>query len=457
MSAPTRVRVLFVDDDPSLCQWVEGSLIRRGYDVHTCLTAQRALELVAGEDYDLVVSDLNLPSMNGVELCERIASNRPELPVIVITAFGSMDTAVQAIRAGAYDFIAKPFEIEVLAIAIERAASHRRLRAEVKRLRTLTEIAPESGLIGDSQAMRELRSLLAKVAESDSSVLILGESGTGKELAARALHAQSQRKRGPFVAINCAAMPEALLEAELFGHEKGAFTDAKSARVGLFKQADAGTLFLDEIGDMPLALQPKLLRALEQRTIRPLGSSSEQAFDVRLVAATHDDLATAAAEGRFREDLFYRINVIELGLPPLRARAADVLLLAQRFIGEFAARAGKPVRGLSPLAAERLLNYVWSGNVRELRNCIERAVALTQFDELSVDDLPERIRAYKPSHVLVASDDPKELVPLEQVERRYILRVLDSVHGNKTMAARILGLDRVTLYRKLERYRVKDG
>jgi DNA-binding NtrC family response regulator len=455
--ASNQTNLLFVDDDPSLCQWVEGSLERRGYSVRTSLSASRALELVASDEFDVVVSDLNLPSMNGVELCERVVANRPDVPVIVITAFGSMDTAVAAIRAGAYDFIAKPFEIEVLAIALERAVAHRRLRAEVKRLRTLTEITAESGLIGESQAMLELRGLLAKVAESDSSVLITGESGTGKELAARALHAQSQRQRGPFVAINCAAMPEALLEAELFGHEKGAFTDAKAARVGLFKQADGGTLFLDEIGDMPLALQPKLLRALEQRTIRPIGSSTEHPFDVRLVAATHNDLASAASEGRFREDLFYRINVIELGLPPLRARAADVLLLAQRFIGELATRANKPVRGLSSAAAERLLSYVWPGNVRELRNCIERAVALTQFEELTVDDLPERIRAYKPSHVLVASDDPKELVPLEQVERRYILRVLDSVHGNKTVAARILGLDRVTLYRKLERYRVKDA
>jgi two-component system response regulator HydG len=304
--------------------------------------------------------------------------------------------------------------------------------------------------------MHQLRELLAKVADTDSSVLVTGESGTGKEVAARALHAHSRRSAGPFVAVNCAAMPEALLEAELFGHEKGAFTDARSARVGLFKQADGGTLFLDEIGDMPLSLQPKLLRALEQRTVRPLGGNVEVPFDTRLIAATHRDIASAAADGRFREDLYYRINVIELNMPPLRARGTDVLGLAQRFVHEFAARSGKAVHGLSSSAAERLLAYVWPGNVRELRNSIERAVGLTHFEELTVEDLPERVRAYRSNHVVVASDDPQELVPLEEVERRYILRVLESVHGNKTLASRILGLDRVTLYRKLERYRDKQ-
>ena len=454
----TQPRVLFVDDDKSLCTWVEGALGRRGYEVESRSSADEAIELVSQHEFDVVVSDLKLPRINGVALCERIVANRPDLPVIVVTAFGSMDAAIAAIRAGAYDFIAKPFEIQALSVAIARAAQTRSLRDEVKRLRELAQMpAEDSGLLGESHAMLELRGLLAKVADTDSSVLISGESGTGKEIAARALHRSSRRKNGPFIAVNCAAMPEALLEAELFGHDKGAFTDAKNSRTGLFKQADGGTLFLDEIGDMPIGLQPKLLRALEQRTVRPLGSNHELTFDTRLIAATHRDLASAASEGRFREDLFYRINVIELALPPLRARGSDVLLLGQHFVREFAERSHKPVTGLSPGAAERLLAYVWPGNVRELRNCIERAVALTQYEQITVDDLPERIRAYRSSFVVVASDNPAELVPLEDVERRYILRVLESVQGNKTLAARILGLDRVTLYRKLERYRERDG
>jgi two-component system response regulator AtoC len=450
-------QVLFVDDDKSFCTWVAGSLARRGFDVQVSSSSVEAIELVSAHEFDVVVSDLQLPQLNGVALCERVVANRPDVPVIVVTAFGSMDAAIASIRAGAYDFIAKPFEIEVLELALQRAVQHRQLRDEVKRLRSLTEVSLEStGLLGESKAMLALRGLLAKVADTESSVLITGESGTGKEIAARALHAHSRRKNGPFVAINCAAVPEPLLEAELFGHEKGSFTDAKAARPGLFKQADGGTLFLDEIGDMPLALQPKLLRALEQRSVRPLGGAHELSFDTRLIAATHRDLASATSEGRFREDLYYRINVIELNMPPLHARGSDVLLLAQHFVREFAARAKKEVEGLSPGAAERLLAYVWPGNVRELRNCIERAVALTQFAQITVDDLPERIRTYHASFVVVASDDPTELVPIEEVERRYILRVLESVHGNKTSAARILGLDRVTLYRKLERYREKN-
>ncbi|HET6334477.1 MAG TPA: sigma-54 dependent transcriptional regulator, partial [Polyangiales bacterium] len=424
--------VLFVDDDKSFCTWVAGSLARRGFDVEVSSSSVEAIELVATHEYDVVVSDLQIPQLNGVALCERVAANRPDVPVIVVTAFGSMDAAIASIRAGAYDFIAKPFDIEVLELALKRAVQHRQLRDEVKRLRSLTEATLEStGLLGESKTMLALRGLLAKVADTESSVLITGESGTGKEIAARALHAHSRRKNGPFVAINCAAVPEPLLEAELFGHDKGAFTDAKAARPGLFKQADGGTLFLDEIGDMPLSLQPKLLRALEQRSVRPLGSQHEVAFDTRVIAATHRDLASATTEGSFREDLYYRINVIELNMPALHARGSDVLLLAQHFVREFATRAKKAVKGLSPGAAERLLAYVWPGNVRELRNCIERAVALTQFEEITVDDLPERIRTYHASFVVVASDDPTELVPLEEVERRYILRVLESVHGNK--------------------------
>jgi transcriptional regulator with PAS, ATPase and Fis domain len=297
--------------------------------------------------------------------------------------------------------------------------------------------------------------LLGRVAASDASVLITGESGTGKEVVAKALHARSARAHRPFVAINCAAMPESLLESELFGHVRGAFTDARDAHTGLFQQADGGTLFLDEIGDMPIGLQPKLLRALQERSVRPIGGRSEVACDVRIVAATNRDLELAIEEKRFREDLYFRINVIHVELPPLRARAADVLPLAQHFLQQFGSRSSKNVVGISPAAAEKLVSYAWPGNVRELQNSIERAVALTRFEQLSVDDLPDKIRDYRRSHVLLASDDPTELVPMEEVERRYVRRVMEAVAGNKTAAARILGMDRKRLYRMLDRLEIE--
>ena len=445
-------RVLLLDDDRTVCEWAAVGLRRRGFHVDWHTEAVDALDALSVEDYDVVVSDLIMPGLGGLECCERIVANRGDVPVIVMTAFGSMDTAIAAIRAGAYDFLSKPFELDALVIAVERAVENRRLRAEVKRLRLHQgDVGDLGGLLGTSSSMQQVRTLLGRVAASDSSVLITGESGTGKDVAARLVHERSARKLRPFVAINCAAMPEALLEAELFGHVKGAFTDAKTARPGLLHQASGGTLFLDELGEMPIGLQPKLLRALETREARPVGGDAELPFDVRLIATTNRDLETAVDEGRFRGDLFYRINVIHVVMPPLRARGGDVLLLAQRFLSDFAARAQHPISGMSAAVAERLASYTWPGNVRELRNCIERAVAFAEFEDLRVDDLPERIRGYRPSHVVVAGDDPSELVPLGEVERRYIARVLHNVQGNKTLAARILGLDRATLYRKIER------
>jgi two-component system response regulator HydG len=299
--------------------------------------------------------------------------------------------------------------------------------------------------------MKRLFDLIERAAASDATVLLSGESGTGKELVAQALHQRGRRREARFVAVNCAAMPEGLLESELFGHVRGAFTDARGARTGLFVQADGGTLFLDEIGELPLALQPKLLRALQERKVRPLGGETETPFDVRLIAATNRDLEAAVEEGRFRQDLYFRVNVIPIEVPALRLRGNDILLLAQHFVSEFAAQGDKHVTGLTSGAAEKLLAYTWPGNVRELRNSIERAVALTAFDRITVEDLPERVRSHRTSQIVIASDDPGELPPLEQVEQRYIQRVLDAAGGNKARAARILGLDRKTLYRKLER------
>jgi two-component system response regulator HydG len=451
-------RILIVDDDASLCELLAEGLGQHGFACQWVTSSLLALERVGREEFDVVVSDINLPGMTGIELCKRIAENRPDLPVVVITAFGSLDTAVAAMRAGAYDFVTKPFDVDVVALSLERAVRHRQLRDEVRRLRlAVSESQHFDEVVGSSPAMQELYDLLGRLADSEATLLITGESGSGKEVVARALHRRSRRKQGPFVAVNCAAVPEALLESELFGHLKGAFTDAKTSRAGLVAQANGGTLFLDEIGDMPLALQPKVLRALEERRIRPVGGEQEVAFDARIVTASHRDLETLVEEGKFREDLYYRINVVHVELPPLRARGGDVLQLAQVFLERFAVQSAKEVKGISSSAAERLLAYAWPGNVRELRNTMERAVALTRFETIAVDDLPEKIRNYRGSHVIVASDDPSELVPLEEVERRYILRVMEAVSGNKTLASQVLGLDRKTLYRKLERYAGKGG
>jgi two-component system response regulator HydG len=446
--------VLIVDDDLAMCEMLAKGLSRKGFQCQFRTAADEALALMEREPFDVVVTDLNMRAMNGLELCARIAANRPDLPVVVLTAFGSLETAVGAIRAGAYDFITKPVEIEALALTLARAVQHRALREEVKQLRrALDESRRFDELIGESAAMKKLHALLTQIVDSDASVLVTGESGTGKELVARALHRLGARKAGPFVAINCGAMPESLLESELFGHARGAFTDARSDRPGLFVQASGGTLFLDEIGDMPLGMQVTLLRALQERKVRPVGGDREIPFDVRIVAATNRDLESAVAEKRFREDLFFRINVIHVEAPPLRARGNDVLLLAQSFVDHFAKRTGKRVTGLAAPAAERLLAYNWPGNVRELQNCIERAVAVTRLEQLAVDDLPERIRDYHVSHVLVAGEDPSELVPMEEVERRYIDRVMQAVSGNKSLAAKVLGFDRTTLYNKLKKQR----
>lgn len=449
-----RGRVLVVDDDPAMTEVLVAGLRVREFDPVGKPGVEDAIEALRSGEFDVVLTDLLMRGPSGIDLCRRIAENRPDVPVLVMTAFGSLDSAIAAIRAGAYDFLTKPVELDSLALALDRAVQHRALREEVKRLRRESGSVSFGDIVGQSSAIREMLELLDRIADTDSSVLITGESGTGKELVAKALHAKSRRRAKPFVAVNCAAVPEALLESELFGHAKGAFTDAKVARRGLFMEAGGGTLFLDEIGEMPLSTQPKLLRALQERTARPVGGLEEIPFDVRIVTATNRDLEADVESGKFREDLLYRLNVIPVHVPPLRSRGNDVLLLAQRFVEQFAAKTRKSVHGLSAAAGEKLLAYAWPGNVRELQNCIERAVALARFDELAVDDLSEKVRDYRRSHVLLVADDPSELVPLDEIERRYILKVLEAMGGNKTLAAQALKLDRKTLYRKLERYGV---
>jgi len=447
-------RVLIVDDDRDTCKLLAADLAHRGFDVTWRTSADAALDAVGTAEVDAVVADVNMAGMNGLELCERIVADHPDVPVTMLTAFGSLETAIAAIRVGAYDFVTKPPDMDTLALALGRAVRHRALRDEVKQLpRVVQEARRFAELRGASAAMRPVYDLLERVTDSDASVLVTGESGTGKELVARALHRRGRRSAGPFVAINCAAVPESLVESELFGHVRGAFTDACAARTGLFVQASGGTLLLDEIGELPLSLQPKLLRVLQERAVRPVGGDAEIPCDVRLVATTNRDLESAVARGSFREDLYFRINVIQINMPPLRARGSDVLLLAQHFIERYAGRAGKRVVGFSPEAAERLLAHAWAGNVRELQNCMERAVAVARSELVALDDLPEKLRRQHRSRVRIEVDDPSALVPLEEVERRHILRVMETVRGNKTVAAQVLGLDRKTLRHKLERYR----
>jgi two-component system response regulator HydG len=446
-------RVLLVDDDLAFCEMVADALGSRSYQVTFFQRGADALDALDGDDFDVVVSDVNMAGMPGTTLCAHVVARRPDLPVILITGFGSLEAAVSAIRAGAYDFLSKPVDLDVLDVAIRRALERRGLQQEVRRLRRAVRTGSSfEDLIGSSPPMREVFDLIDRVASTDTSVLVTGESGTGKELVAQAIHKRSRRREGPFVPVNCAAIPEALLESQLFGHVRGAFTDAHRSQAGLFVQANGGTVFLDEIGDLPIAMQPKILRAIQERKVRPVGGDREIAFDARIVSATHRDLETAIEERVFREDLYFRLNVVQVDVPPLRARGGDVLLLAQRFLETHAARADKPVREIAVPAAEKLLAYPWPGNVRELQNCIERAVALTRFDQVGIDDLPPRVRDHVSTHVIVAGDDPTLLPPLDEVERRYILRVLEVCEGHRTAAARVLGLDRKTLYRKLRAY-----
>jgi DNA-binding NtrC family response regulator len=448
-------RVAIVDDDESICDLLSASLERQGFDPVAFGMPQDALDALGSDmAIDVVITDVGMTEMSGFALCERIVGMRPGLPVIVLTGQGSMEAAVTAMRVGAYDFLTKPVDNKVLALALTRAVQHRRLQDEVVRLRiAVAENKRPRNVVGSSTAMRRVYELIDRVAPSDASVLIFGETGTGKELIARAIHEGSGRASHPFVAVNCAAVPASLIESELFGHARGAFTDAKAERKGLFQQASGGTLFLDEIGELPIDMQPKLLRALQERKVRPVGSNAEIAFDARVVTASNRDLEAEVFHKRFREDLYYRINVVQIDLPPLRNRGQDVLELASHFLNGFSKRAGREKElSLSAGAAEKIVRYEWPGNVRELENSMERAVALARFGEIMADDLPDRIRAYRPNHFVIAADDESEVVSLDKLERRYIERVLKLVGDNKSRAAQILGVDRRTLYRKLERF-----
>jgi len=449
-------RILIIDDEAEVLGLLRMTLEDEGYDVDEATNAEDGMALLEREDFDTVVTDVHMGRTSGIELCAFAKKNRPDVPVVVLTAFGNVDVAVDALRAGAADFLSKPIDIDVLLKSVANQVERRALQQEVRRLKAqLDEVSvAESGLslLGESPAMLKVRKLLARVARTDTSVLISGESGTGKEVAARLLHDSSPRRDGPFVALNMSSFPETLLEAQLFGHVKGAFTDARTASPGLLVEANGGTLFLDEMGDMPLSLQPKLLRVLQERKVRPVGGQKEVDLDVRVVAATHRDLEKSVAQGTFREDLYFRLNVVQLDLPPLRTRDNDILLLAHHFMREHGSRLGVDTKSLSPEVTRLLLTYPWPGNVRELSNCMERAVALAETDVVHLDDLPDRVVATR-----TQGDDAGKvqgppgggLMRLDEVERAHILHVYKLCKHNKVHTAEVLGIDRKTLYRKL--------
>jgi two-component system response regulator HydG len=443
--------ILLVDDDEDTRMLLCESLQRRGYTVEAVASAAACIERVRAAAIDIVVTDVQMPGMSGINLCRELADRHPDVLSIVLTGVGDLDTAIGAIRAGAHDFLTKPVKVDALEIALRRAFDHLSVKREVRRLRAESDHdSPITGITGNSAALGETTQMVRRVASSDATVLITGESGTGKELVARALHELSPRRTEPFVAINCGAMPAPLLESELFGHVRGAFTDAKTSRAGLFIQAGAGTIFLDEVGEMPLEMQVKLLRVLQERTVRPVGGDEEVPFSARVVTATNRDLTAEVEEGRFREDLFYRINVVAIPVPPLRDRAGDVPLLAKSMLQRIARRTSKAVIELGADASRKLVEYDWPGNVRELENAIERAVAICGAGPIQPEHLPSKVQQYQPTRIELDITDAPSHITLDEMERRYVRQVLESVRGNKTHAARVLGIDRRSLYRRLE-------
>ncbi|MBI3203678.1 MAG: sigma-54-dependent Fis family transcriptional regulator [Myxococcales bacterium] len=437
--------IMVVDDDEDTRLALCDTLADLGHTAVGRHDGEAALREIDREDLDLVLTDLKMPGMSGIDLCRIVVGDRPDVPVVVMTAFGDVDAAVGALRAGAFDFITKPVGTRQLADAVDKALDRDRVPPISVRLSPLEPVeAVAHGLVGPSQVMDEVRSQLARVAATNSTVLVTGESGTGKELAARAIHRGSDRRDGPFIALSCAAVPHEILESELFGHARGAFTGATESKKGLFQLAHGGTLFLDEIGDMPLDLQPKLLRALEERVVRPVGSTEEATCDARIVAATNKNLQHATRIGQFREDLYFRIKVLQVHLPPLRERGAeDILAIAEHFL-----KSPEGVsHALTPEAERLITSYHWPGNVRELENAMAAAVALANGGRIGFEELPTAVRSPRRS----GKPDLIEVTSLEEVERRHIQVVLRAVGGNKVQAAKRLGIDRATLYRKLER------
>ena len=447
---PNSNSILIVDDDPEMRDLLKDILEDNSFRVTVAREGREALEHLASGEYLVVLTDLRMKGMDGSELLHEIVRHHPACNVIMMTAFGTVESAVDGMKQGAFDYLTKPIKTDELLVTIEKAIREASLRQEVAQLRKqVTREYAFDQILGKSKPMRAVFDLIRRVADSQANILITGESGTGKELVAKALHFNSRRKGAPFVPVNCAAIPEHLLESELFGHMKGSFTDAKTDKRGLFEAAHKGTLLLDEISEMPMMLQAKLLRAVQEREIRRVGATRSIPVDVRIIAATNLHLTEEVKAKRFREDLYYRLNVIEISLPPLRDRKEDIPLLCEMLLQKSAARVEKSIKGIAESALGLLMDYEWPGNVRELENVIERAVTLAQGEKVTTEDLPSGIREVKGERQLI-EDGIERLLPLEEVERGYIKRMLEKTGGNKYRAAKILGIDRKTLYRKLE-------
>lgn len=441
-------RILVVDDEPTQLELVGGFLAKRGFEVSLASDGQEALKRFSRESFDLVLTDQKMPGLSGLELIEALRTQNPEVPVIVMTAYGTIETAVAAIKAGAADYLTKPLNLDELLHRVHQVQKHQRLLTENRELReALHERHRVEGIIGESGRMQEVLSLVRRVAPSDTTVLIRGESGTGKELIAKAIHYASPRASRTLISVNCAALPESLMESELFGHEKGAFTGAVATRKGRFELADGGTLFLDEIGDLSPALQVKLLRVLQEREFERVGSSRPITVNVRVLAATHRDLETLVRDGRFRDDLYYRMNVVTIAIPPLRERREDIPVLIDHFLRSFAAKNDKPVRGLTREAREAILRYDYPGNVRELENLIERAVVLTRDDVIDLSDLP--LSLAEPEGDM---QEGRLTSAVEGIERRMIREALAEAGGIQTRAAELLGISERVLRYKLKKY-----
>jgi DNA-binding NtrC family response regulator len=442
-------KILVVDDDLEMCALLSDVLKGEGFSVTALSDSMDASKALKREEFDTIVTDLKMKGLKGFDLLEETNKRAPLTPVIIITAFGTIESAIQAMKMGAYDYITKPFQMDELVLTVKKALENRLLKKEVARLKKEVESRYHfHQLIGKSPPMRRIYGLIERISDSSSSVFVTGESGTGKELVGKAIHYNGVRKDGPFIAVNCAAIPETLLESELFGYKKGAFTDAKTDKKGLMFEANGGTLFLDEITEMSNTLQAKLLRVIEEREVRPVGDTRSYPIDVRIISTTNRDIQSVIEEGRFREDLYYRLKVIDIELPSLRERREDIPLLIQHFIDKFSANLKKRISGVSEEALKLLLNYSWPGNVRELENVVERAINLTQQETILPEDLPKSLDQRADEKLFEKA--VREKLTLSQLEKEYVKRVLMEVEGNKSKAAERLGLDRKTLYRRLK-------
>jgi len=436
-------RILVIDDEESMCKFMEIMLSKEGYRVEVTDSGRQGISLLKEKNYDLVIADLNMPEMSGIDVLREVKSFKSGQELLVMTAYASVDSAIEAMKEGAADYITKPFKVDEIKMVIERIINRKTLIKENENLKKQLQGQNSfDNIIGTSEPIAKLKKLAKRVASSDSTVLIRGESGTGKDLIAKAIHNQSPRCGGPFVTINCGALPENLLESELFGHKKGSFTGAIKDKDGLLKAADGGTFFLDEIGNTSLSIQIKLLRVLEDKMVTPVGGTKPVEVDVRLIAATNADLEDDVRSGRFREDLFYRLNVIPLYMPPLRDRDADIALLAKHFIRLYCDNLKVPVKDIEDEALSQLLHYNWPGNVRELENTIERAVLLTRTETIELSDLPEKLTA--PIKATVVREQEPDNPTLESIEKAYIHFVMTQTDGKKSQAAKILGIDAST-------------